>query len=121
MRYGTDDGRWMVAASDRTITEWVIWQRALPGDRRKVSAGFVRRVPWMRFVGEHAADQAMFVASVLDDLPVTASLEVFRIAVNDAARDLKTRLVFRAIAKVGELAKAARRDIEASEDDLLRD
>ncbi len=121
MRYGTADGRWMVSASDRTISEWIIWQRALPGDRRVISKGYVRRVPWMRFVGEHAAEQAMFVASVLDDLPVTASLEVFRIAVKDAARDLKTRLVFRAIAKMGELAKAARRDVERTEDALLRD
>lgn len=120
MHFGTEDGRWMVAASDRLISEWIIWQRALPGDRRTISKGYVRRVPWMRFVGEHAAEQAMFIASVLDDMPVTASLEVFRIAVKDAARDLRTRLMFRAIAKVGELANAARRDVERAEDDLLR-
>jgi hypothetical protein len=121
LRFGTDDGRWMVAASDRAVTEWIIWQRALPGDRRTISKGYVRRVPWMRFVGEHAAEQAMFIASVLDDMPASASLEVFRIAVKDAARDLKTRLMFRAIAKAGELANAARRDVERVEDDLLRD
>jgi hypothetical protein len=120
LRFGTEDGRWMVAASDRAVTEWIIWQRALPGDRRKVSAGYVRRVPWMRFVGEHAAEQAMFIAGVLDDMPASASLEVFRIAVKDAARDIKTRLMFRAISKVGELANDAHHGVEKSEDDLLR-
>jgi len=114
-------GAWLVGVSDKAATEWVIWQRALPGDRRKVSAGYVRRVPWMRFAGEGACEQAKFIAGVLDDLPVTASLEVFRLAVHNAARDLKTRLVYQAIAKVGELANAARRDVEAREDALLRE
>ena len=115
------DGAWLVAISDKQVHEWVIWQRAVPGDRRRVSAGYVRRVPWMRFAGPDGREAAQAIAGVLDDLPATASLEVFRVAVRDRLRDVKTGLVFRGIMAVHEMARAARRDIERSEDDLLRD
>lgn len=114
-------GAWLVGVSDKAATEWVIWQRALPGDRRKVSAGYVRRVPWMRFAGPTGREQAQFIAGVLDDLPLHASLEVFRVAVADALRDAKTRLVYRTIARVAEAAKAMRRDVEAREEAMVRD
>jgi len=115
------DGAWLVSVSDKQAHEWVIWQRAVPGDRRRVSSGYVRRVSWMRFAGPHGREAAQAIAGVLDDLPATASLEVFRVAVRDRLRDVKTGLVFRGLATVHEMARAARRDIERSEDDLLRD
>ena len=115
------DGAWLVAISDKHVHEWIVWQRASIGDRRRVSAGYVRRVPWMRFAGPHGREAAQAIAGVLDDLPATASLEVFRVAVRDRLRDVKTGLVFRGLATVHEMARAARRDIERSEDALLRD
>lgn len=115
------DGAWLVLVSDKSAHEWVIWQRALPGDRRAQVRGYVRRVPWMRFAGDTGCAQAMLIAGVLDDLPATASLEVFRHAAHDALRDAKTGLAFRVVSAVASLAKAARRDVEAHEDDLMRD
>lgn len=115
------DGAWLVCSSDKRVSEWVIWQRAVRGDRRTVVGGYVRRVPWMRFTGPTGREQAQFIAGVLDDLPLHASLEVFRVAVADALRDAKTRLVYRTIAHVVEVAKAMRRDVEAREEAMVRD
>lgn len=114
------DGAWLVGVSDKRASEWVVWQRAVPGDRRATQQGYVRRVPWMRFAGPAGCAQAMLIAGVLDDLPVTASLEVFRVAVRDALRSAKTALVFRGLAYVAEAIKAMRPDPRA-EDDLQRE
>lgn len=119
-QFAAADGAWLVGMSDKRATEWVVWQRAVPGDRRPHTQGYVRRVPWMRFAGEAGRAQAMFIAGVLDDLPASASLEVFRVAVRDAMRNAKTALVFRGLAHVAEAIKAMRPDPRA-EDDLQRE
>ena len=114
LAYTNDDRTWLVAASTRgPDPEWFVWQRAVPGDRRATVQGYVRRLAWCRFT-ERA--EAMLMAGVLDDLPATASTAVVRASVasavrqrvTDPLRDLKTRLVFRAVRAVLAAAKASR-------------
>ena len=122
LRYVNDDASWMVCASDRAgspwhTPEWFIWQRAVPGDRRRVSQGYVQRLPWARF--KHR-EEAQAVAAVLDDLPATASLTVALHAVRTRVREVRRDALVWAIATVAEAARRARDDTHRAVDDPLR-
>ena len=146
LAFHTADHAWIVAASDKgPAPEWYVWQRAMPEDPRRPTLGYVRRLRGFRLTSRA---QAEAFAGLLDDLPFTGAFAVARRAAADAfadtaaatllrsllarldepvraasetIRDTRTRLAVAAVSKVAEWAKAARADVERSEDDLLRD
>lgn len=120
VHFVSDDGSWKVCASDlgSPPSEWCIWQRAVPGDRRPVVRGYVRRLAWARFTDRN---EAMLMAAVLDDLLVTGSLEVLRHEFRTRVRDLRRDVLVRVLGVVVELARRAREDGPHAEDPLLRD